>query len=56
VFSMAIAISVLGALFSALRGERFVDQTSGVGDLIEELAETSGGVPGEIAVSAEVVR
>jgi len=56
VFSMAIAISVLGALFSALRGERFVDQTSGVGDLIEELAETSSGVPGEIAVSAEVVR
>jgi len=59
VFSAAIAISVLGALFSALRGERFVhqplDPPPGAPELIEELAETAG-LPGEIAVNAEVVR
>jgi MFS family permease len=56
VFSTAIAISVLGALFSALRGKRFVQEPTGLSGIIEELAETSGGVPGEIAVNAEIVR
>jgi MFS family permease len=56
VFSLAIAISVVGAIFSALRGKRYIYQSTNVPELIEELAETSGGLPGEIAVNAEVVR
>jgi hypothetical protein len=47
---------VIGALFSALRGKRYIYQATNVPELVEELAETSGGLPGEIAVSAEVVR
>ncbi|MGH3733033.1 MAG: MFS transporter [Acidimicrobiales bacterium] len=56
VFSVAIGLSVIGAIFSALRGERFVHQTSSALQHEEELAESSSGVPGEIALNPEVVR
>ncbi|MHB2029440.1 MAG: MFS transporter [Acidimicrobiales bacterium] len=56
VFAIAIVISVIGALFSALRGERYVFQQQSVSHHVSELAETSGAVPGEIALDAEVVR
>jgi MFS family permease len=60
VFSVAIAISLLGALFSALRGERYIHQPATTGERVEavigELAQTSSGVPGEIAYESEVVR
>jgi MFS family permease len=56
VFSAAIAISVIGALFSAFRGERYIHQPATVSDVISELASTSSGVPGEIALESEVVR
>jgi MFS family permease len=56
VFSAAIAISVIGALFSAFRGERYIHQPATVSEVISELASTSSGVPGEIALDSEVVR
>jgi MFS family permease len=56
VFSLAIFISLLGALFSALRGKRYIHQAATAGELVEELAEVSGGVPGEMAFDSEVVR
>jgi MFS family permease len=56
VFSAAIAISVVGALFSAFRGERYIHQPATVSEVISELASTSSGVPGEIAMDSEVVR
>jgi MFS family permease len=56
VFSLAIFISLLGALFSALRGKRYIHQSTTAGELIEEMAEVSGGVPGEMAFDTEVVR
>lgn len=56
VFSLAIGISLLGATFSALRGQRYIHQPTTAGELVEELAEVSGGVPGEMAFDSEVVR
>jgi hypothetical protein len=56
VFSVAILLSVIGAIFSALRGERFVHQTPAVLKHEGELAESSNAVPGEIALDPEVVR
>jgi MFS family permease len=56
VFSVAIFISVLGALFSALRGKRYIHQPLSAPELVGELAESSSGVPGEIALDSEVVR
>ncbi len=56
VFTVAIAMAVIGAIFSALRGERFVHQAPRVAAHEVALAESSGAVPGEIAVEAEVVR
>jgi hypothetical protein len=56
VFSAAIAMSVVGALFSALRGDKFVHGQESLAAHAGELAESSGAVPGEIAIEAEVVR
>jgi hypothetical protein len=56
VFSVAIGLSVIGAIFSALRGERFVQQSTSLLTHEAELAESSGAVPGEIALDPEVVR
>ena len=56
VFSTAIAMSVVGALFSALRGDKFVHGQGSLAHHAGELAESSGTVPGEIAIEAEVVR
>jgi MFS family permease len=56
VFSTAVAISLLGALFSALRGKRYIHQPVTVNEVVSDLAQTSSGVPGEIAYESEVVR
>ncbi|HVB50732.1 MAG TPA: MFS transporter [Acidimicrobiales bacterium] len=56
VFSAAIAMSVVGALFSALRGDKFVHEQTSLRAHAGELAESSGAVPGEIAIESEVVR
>jgi MFS family permease len=69
VFSMAIALSVVGALFSALRGRRYVHAEVEVPDRhhahpqhdahrrhehLGEAALTSGAVPGELALEDEI--
>jgi MFS family permease len=56
VFAVAILLSVIGALFSALRGERFIYQQESLAKHTGDLAESSGAVPGEIAYESEVVR
>ncbi len=56
VFSLAILIALIGALFSALRGERYVHQAQPLRDLVGEMAESSGAVPGEVAVEKEPAR
>jgi MFS family permease len=56
VFSAAIAMSLVGALFSALRGDKFIHQQESVAQHAGELSESSSVVPGEIAVETEVVR
>src|ERR1700677_2684554 len=56
VFSVAILLSVIGAIFSALRGERFVHRTPSLLKHEGELAESSNAVPGEIALDPEIVR
>ncbi len=56
VFAMAILIALIGALFSALRGERFVHQAQPLRDLVGEMAESAGAVPGEVAVETGGLR
>ena len=56
VFSVAILLSVIGAIFSALRGERFVHRTPTLLKHEGELAESSNAVPGEVALDPEIVR
>jgi MFS family permease len=56
VFAVAIAISLVAALFSALRGERYIHQAAPALSHEATLAQSSGGVPGEIAIESEVVR
>ncbi len=56
VFSVAILISLVGALFSALRGDRYISSQQTVGELVEDIAASSSAVPGEVALDTEVVR
>jgi MFS family permease len=56
VFSVAILLSVVGAIFSALRGEKFVHRPTSLLQHEGELADSSGAVAGEIALDPEVVR
>jgi hypothetical protein len=56
VFAMAIAMAVVGAIFSALRGTRYIFPQESLAKHVGDLAESSGAVPGEIAVDAEVAR
>jgi MFS family permease len=56
VFGLAIAMSALGAIFSALRGQRFVYQEHEVAERIDEISLGAGAVPGEVAVEGDVVR
>jgi MFS family permease len=56
VFGAAIAMSVIGALASALRGKRFVRDEQSIGVYLSEAAGSSSAVPGEIALESDVVR
>ncbi|HEV3267504.1 MAG TPA: MFS transporter [Acidimicrobiales bacterium] len=56
VFAMAIGLAVVGAIFSALRGKRYIFPQESLAKHVGDLAESSGAVPGEIAVDAEVAR
>ncbi len=55
VFGLAIVMSVLGAIFSALRGQRFVYQEHEIAERIDEISLGAGAVPGEVALEGDVV-
>jgi MFS family permease len=56
VFTTAVVLSLIGAVFSALRGKRFVHQENSVSQHVGDASMSSGAVPGEVAVESEVVR
>ena len=56
VFGAAVAMSVVGALASALRGQRYVHEDQSILDHLGDAAATSSAVPGEIALESEVVQ
>jgi MFS family permease len=57
VFSLAIAMSVVGALFSALRGTRYVHQEhTTMHEHVGDMTLSGGAVPGEPAMESEIVR
>jgi MFS family permease len=55
VFGAAVIMSVVGALFSALRGKRYVHDDQSLAEHLGDVAAVSGAVPGEIALESEVV-
>ena len=55
VFSAAIIMSALGAIFSALRGQRFVHGDGSLASHVGDVAATSGAVLGEMALEEGVV-
>lgn len=56
VFTAAVIMSLVGAVFSALRGSRYVHQEHTAVELFTEASQSSGAVPGEPAIESEVVR
>ena len=56
VFGAAVAMSVVGALASALRGTRYVHEDQSMLEHLGDAAATSSAVPGEIALESEVVQ
>ncbi len=54
VFGAAIVMAVIGAIFSVLRGTRYVHTEQSMSEHAAELSAVSGAVPGEIALSEEV--
>ena len=58
VFVTAVALSLVGAVFSALRGKRYVHggPAPSTGAVVAEMAEVTSGVPGEPAIEGGVVR
>lgn len=56
VFTLAIILSVVGAFFSAFRGERYVHEEHTMHEHVGDLTLSGGVVPGEPAIESEVVR
>jgi MFS family permease len=56
VFSLAIAMSLVGALFSAFRGTRYVHQELTIHEHVGDMTLSGGAVPGEPAIESEIVR
>jgi MFS family permease len=56
VFSLAIAMSVVGALFSAFRGTRYIHEEHTMHEHVGDMTLSGGAVPGEPAIESEVVR
>lgn len=56
VFSLAIAMSLVGALFSAFRGTRYIHEEHTMHEHVGDMTLSGGGVPGEPAMDSEVVR
>ncbi len=54
VFSMAIAMSLIGALFSAFRGNRYVHEEHTMHEHVGDMTLSGGAVPGEPAIETEV--
>lgn len=56
VFSLAIAMSVVGALFSAFRGTRYVHEEHTMHEHVGDMTLSGGAVPGEPALESEIVK
>jgi MFS family permease len=56
VFGAAIAMSIVGAVASALRGKRYVREDQSLLEHLGDAAATSSAVPGEIALESEVAQ
>lgn len=56
VFSLAIAMSVVGALFSAFRGTRYIHEEHTMHEHVGDMTLSGGAVPGEPAIESDVVR
>lgn len=56
VFSLAIAMSLIAALFSAFRGTRYVHDEHTMHEHVGDMTLSGGAVPGEPAMESEVVR
>jgi MFS family permease len=56
VFSLAIAMSLVGAIFSAFRGTRYVHQELTMHEHVGDMTLSGGAVPGEPAIESEIVR
>lgn len=56
VFSLAIAISLVGAFFSAFRGTRYIHKEHTMHEHVGDMTLSGGAVPGEPAMESEVVR
>lgn len=55
VFTAAAALSLIGAVFSALRGNRYVHQEPSLTEEVETLGARAGAVPSEPVFDTEVV-
>jgi len=56
VFSMAIAMSLIGALFSVFRGTRYIHEEHTMHEHVGDMTLSGGAVPGEPAMESDVVR
>ena len=56
VFALAIAMSVVGALFSAFRGTRYIHEEHSMQEHVGDMTLSGGAVPGEPAMESQIVR
>ena len=56
VFTLAIVMSLVGALFSAFRGTRYIHEEHSMHEHVGDMTLSGGAVPGEPAMESQVVR
>lgn len=56
VFTLAIAMSLVAALFSAFRGTRYIHEEHTMHEHVGDMTLSGGAVPGEPAMESQVVR
>ncbi len=56
VFTLAIAMSLVAALFSAFRGTRYIHEEHRMHEHVGDMTLSGGAVPGEPAMESQVVR
>lgn len=56
VFTLAIAMSLVAALFSAFRGTRYIHEEHTMQEHVGDMTLSGGAVPGEPAMESQVVR